>query len=155
MITFNVCSGLALPLVNFEAALGTKAGGALSKLVEESLSSGVEAMASIAGENLDSERPADLLRSTRLMLRHQKTSRRTARACSLLRTGTGTTTASVEVGPATAVLPYPTQVLESSRTPCATDCDWHQSGLTPSRPSFHRRSRSWSPMIDLDLAKVC
>ncbi|CAM9092024.1 unnamed protein product [Laminaria digitata] len=61
-IAFNVCSGLALPLVNFEAALGTKAGGALSKLVEESLSSGVETMASIAGENLDSERPADLLR---------------------------------------------------------------------------------------------
>ncbi|CAM9606195.1 unnamed protein product [Laminaria digitata] len=61
-IAFNVCSGLALPLVNFEAALGAEAGGAVSKLVEDSLSSGVEAMASIAGENLDSERPADLLR---------------------------------------------------------------------------------------------
>lgn len=60
-ITFNVCTGLALPMANFEAALGTTAGGALSTLIEDLLTSGFGAMASIAGEKLGSARPADLL----------------------------------------------------------------------------------------------
>lgn len=59
-IAFNVCSGLALPMANFDAVFGTTAGGALSTLVEDSLTSGFGKMASIAGEKLESESPADL-----------------------------------------------------------------------------------------------
>eukprot|EP00752_Nemacystus_decipiens_P005495 g4975.t1 len=63
-IAFNAISGLALPPANLKAALGTEAGGVLSKILEDSLSSGFEAMASTAGENLDNDRQADLLRQT-------------------------------------------------------------------------------------------
>lgn len=52
---------LALPMANFDAVFGTTTGGALSTLVEGSLTSGFEKMASIAGEKLESESPAELL----------------------------------------------------------------------------------------------
>ncbi|CAN0514979.1 unnamed protein product [Ectocarpus sp. 12 AP-2014] len=60
-IAFKVCTGLAIPEADFEAALGTKAGGALSTFVEDSLNSGGESVASIAGERLDGGRAEELL----------------------------------------------------------------------------------------------
>ncbi|CAN0380592.1 unnamed protein product [Ectocarpus sp. 8 AP-2014] len=52
-IALRVCIGLAIPDVDFEATLGTVAGGSLSKFAEESLNSDVESVANIAGERLD------------------------------------------------------------------------------------------------------
>ncbi|CAN0471595.1 unnamed protein product, partial [Ectocarpus sp. 12 AP-2014] len=49
----RVCIGLAIPEVDFEATLGTKAGGALSTFAEELLYSGVESVASFTGERLN------------------------------------------------------------------------------------------------------
>ncbi|CAM9844855.1 unnamed protein product [Ectocarpus sp. 8 AP-2014] len=60
-IAFKVCTGLAIPEADFEATLGTKAGGALSTFVEDSLNSGGESVASIAGERLDGGRAEELL----------------------------------------------------------------------------------------------
>lgn len=60
-IALKFCTGLTIPTANFEATLGTKAGGALSKFVEETLTSGVEAVASVAGEKLDGGMPAERL----------------------------------------------------------------------------------------------
>lgn len=60
-IALNVCTGLTIPAAYFEATLGTKAGGALSEFVEETLTSGVAAMASVAGERLEGVRPAERL----------------------------------------------------------------------------------------------
>ncbi|CAB1109595.1 unnamed protein product [Ectocarpus sp. CCAP 1310/34] len=58
---FKVCTGLSIPEADFEATLGTKAGGALSTFVEDSLNSGGESMASIAGERLDGGTADELL----------------------------------------------------------------------------------------------
>ncbi|CAM9750789.1 unnamed protein product [Ectocarpus fasciculatus] len=55
-IALRVCTGLAIPEADFEATLGTKAGGALSTFVEDSLNSGLESVASIAGERLDGDK---------------------------------------------------------------------------------------------------
>ncbi len=60
-IAVRVCTSIAIPTTDFEAALGTKAGGALSEFVKEALTSGVEATASIAGEGLKGGRPAEVL----------------------------------------------------------------------------------------------
>lgn len=60
-IALNVCTGLTISTADFEAALGTKAGGALSEFAEEALTSGVEAMASVALERLEDGRPAERL----------------------------------------------------------------------------------------------
>ncbi|CAM9293907.1 unnamed protein product [Ectocarpus sp. 12 AP-2014] len=57
----KVSVGLAIPEADFEATLGTIAGGALSTFVEESLNSAVESVASIAGETLDGGRAEGLL----------------------------------------------------------------------------------------------
>ncbi|CAM9960831.1 unnamed protein product [Ectocarpus sp. 4 AP-2014] len=57
-IALKVCTGLAVPTADFEAALGTKAGGALSDFVKEALDSGIEEMASVAGERLGGGSPA-------------------------------------------------------------------------------------------------
>ena len=57
-IALKVCTGLAIPSADFEAALGTKAGGALSDFVKEALDSGIEKMASVAGERLGGDSPA-------------------------------------------------------------------------------------------------
>ena len=54
-------SGLTIPTANFEARLGTKAGGASSEFIEETLTSGVAAMVSVAGERLEGGRPAERL----------------------------------------------------------------------------------------------
>ncbi|CAB1119512.1 unnamed protein product [Ectocarpus sp. CCAP 1310/34] len=59
-IALRVCIGLAIPEVDFKATLGTKAGGALSTFAEESLHSGVESVASIAGDRLDGGRAEGL-----------------------------------------------------------------------------------------------
>lgn len=56
-IAIRVCTSAAIPTVDIEAALGTKAGGALSEFFKEALASGVEAIASVAGERLEGERP--------------------------------------------------------------------------------------------------
>lgn len=58
-IALRVCTSIAIPTTDFEAALGTKAGGALSEFVEEALTSGVEATASVTGEGLEGGGPAE------------------------------------------------------------------------------------------------
>lgn len=60
-IALSVCTSVAIPTIDFEAALGTKADGALSDFVKEALTSGVEALASVAGERLEGDRPAERL----------------------------------------------------------------------------------------------
>eukprot|EP00903_Cladosiphon_okamuranus_P009162 g8755.t1 len=57
-IALKVCTGLAVPTADFEAAFGTKAGGALSGFVTEALHSGIEKMTSVAGERLGGGGPA-------------------------------------------------------------------------------------------------
>ncbi|CAM9524551.1 unnamed protein product [Ectocarpus sp. 12 AP-2014] len=52
-IALKVCTGLAIPEADFEATLGTKAGGALSEFVQETSNMGVEAMTSVVAERLD------------------------------------------------------------------------------------------------------
>ncbi|CAN0082454.1 unnamed protein product [Ectocarpus sp. 12 AP-2014] len=59
-IALRVCIGLAIPEVDFEATLGTKAGGALSTFAEELLYSGVESVASFTGERLNGSRAEGL-----------------------------------------------------------------------------------------------
>lgn len=54
----KVCAGLRIPTADFEATLGRKAGGALSDFVKEALDSGIEKMASVAGERLGGDNPA-------------------------------------------------------------------------------------------------
>lgn len=56
-IAVKVCTGLVIPTADFEAALGTKAGGALSDFVKEALDSGIEKMASVAEERLGGDSP--------------------------------------------------------------------------------------------------
>eukprot|EP00903_Cladosiphon_okamuranus_P009447 g9006.t1 len=57
-IALKVCTGLAVPTAGFEAALGTKAGGALSGFVKKAHDSGIKKMASVAGERLGGGGPA-------------------------------------------------------------------------------------------------
>lgn len=57
-IALKVCTGLAIPTVDIKVAFGAKAGGALSDFVEEALGSGIEKMASVAGEGLEGASPA-------------------------------------------------------------------------------------------------
>lgn len=57
-IALKVCTGLAIPTVDIEVAFGAEAGGALSDFVEEALGSGIEKMASVAGEGLEGASPA-------------------------------------------------------------------------------------------------
>lgn len=57
-IALKVCTGLAIPTTDFEAALGTQAGGALSDFVKEALDSGIETLASVAEEGLGGDSPA-------------------------------------------------------------------------------------------------
>lgn len=52
-IALKVCTGLSIPTADFEAALGTTAGGALSEYVKEALDSRVEAMSGVARERLE------------------------------------------------------------------------------------------------------
>lgn len=52
-IALRVCTSMAIPTTDFEAALGTTAGDALSEFVKEAVTSGVEATASVAGERLE------------------------------------------------------------------------------------------------------
>ncbi|CAM9925777.1 unnamed protein product [Scytosiphon promiscuus] len=58
-IALRVCTSMAIPTTDFEAALGTQAGGALSEFVEEALTSGIEATARVAGEGLEGVGPAE------------------------------------------------------------------------------------------------
>lgn len=60
-IALQVCTSLALPTDAFEAALGIKAGVALSTHVEGALTSRFEAMASVACERLERDRSAERL----------------------------------------------------------------------------------------------
>eukprot|EP00903_Cladosiphon_okamuranus_P007160 g6952.t1 len=57
-IALKVCTGLAVPTADFEAALGTKAGGALSGFVKEALEFGIEKTTRVAGERLGGGGPA-------------------------------------------------------------------------------------------------
>lgn len=57
-IALKVCTGLAIPTDAIEVAFGAKVGGALSDFVEEALGSGIEKMASVAGEGLEGASPA-------------------------------------------------------------------------------------------------
>ncbi|CAM9702113.1 unnamed protein product [Ectocarpus sp. 12 AP-2014] len=59
-IALRVCIGLAIPEVDFEATLGTKAGGALSTFAEELLYSGIESVESFTGERLNGGRAEGL-----------------------------------------------------------------------------------------------
>lgn len=54
-IALRVFTGAAIPTTEIKSALGTKAGDALSEFVKEGLASGVEAMASVAGERLEDQ----------------------------------------------------------------------------------------------------
>lgn len=54
-IALRVFTGVAIPTTEIESAFGTKAGGAMSEFVKEGLTSGVEAMASVAGERLEDQ----------------------------------------------------------------------------------------------------
>lgn len=58
-IVLKVCTGMAIPTADCEGALGTVAGGALSDFVEETLSSGVDTMATVAGERLEGGRKVE------------------------------------------------------------------------------------------------
>lgn len=60
-IALKVCTGLAIPSADFQAALGTIAGNTLSELVKETLDSGVDATASVARERLEDMTPAERL----------------------------------------------------------------------------------------------
>ena len=58
-IALRVCTSMAIPTTDFEAALGTTAGDALSEFVTEAVTSGVEAAANVTSERLDGGGLAD------------------------------------------------------------------------------------------------
>lgn len=60
-IALKVYTGLAIPELNSHATLGTKAGGASSTFVEDLLDSGGKALASVAWERMEGDRPEELL----------------------------------------------------------------------------------------------